>query len=145
MKHPAALVNYKMYKELERMAISWSNRTWSATNSTGIGDPIHLQMIQESVNNSKDRYQTILDNLCSAEFSNGGFGPIYHWCIAHKGLGISLTTKLLCEIDDIQKFDTVAKLWSFAGYGLHKFYQNKGGKIVAPVQGHKWIEKDGER
>ena len=46
-------------------------------------------------------------------------GPIWDWCRGIKGLKSGkLTAQLLAQIDDINQFDTVAKLWRFAGWGL---------------------------
>lgn len=43
-------------------------------------------------------------------------GPIWGWLTSIRGLGEgSLAAQLLAQIDDIAKFDTVSKLWRFAG------------------------------
>jgi len=71
---------------------------------------------------------------------------IYHWLITHKGIGESLAVKLIALIDDISKFDTVAKLWRYSGYGLSEYWQDKDGKVVAPFAGWKWVgQKDDRR
>jgi len=49
-------------------------------------------------------------------------GPIWDWLLAHKGIGESLAAKTLALIGDIRKFDTVAKLWRYAGYGLNNYW-----------------------
>jgi len=46
-------------------------------------------------------------------------GPIWDWLRAVKGLKAGgQAAKLLAQIDDIGKFDTVSKLWRFAGYAV---------------------------
>jgi len=49
----------------------------------------------------------------------GSLIPVWEWVTNIKGLGEgSLAAQLLAQIDDIEKFDTVAKLWRFAGYAI---------------------------
>lgn len=46
-------------------------------------------------------------------------GPIWDWATAIRGLGEGgLAAQLLAQIDDIAAFDTVSKLWRFAGYAV---------------------------
>jgi hypothetical protein len=46
-------------------------------------------------------------------------GPIWEWGTSIKGLGEGgLLAQLLAQIDDIGKFDTVSKLWRFAGWAV---------------------------
>lgn len=67
--------------------------------------------------------------------------PCWEWITGIKGLGAgSQAAKILALIDDIGRFDTVAKLWRYAGYGLYEYYQDDG-KVVAPTKGK---EKQGE-
>jgi len=44
--------------------------------------------------------------------------PICQWCMSIKGIGGSLAGQLIGQIDDIGKFDTVSKLWRFAGLAV---------------------------
>ncbi len=49
----------------------------------------------------------------------GELVPVWDWVTSIKGLGQGgLAAQLLAQIDDIEKFDTVAKLWRFAGYAI---------------------------
>lgn len=57
--------------------------------------------------------------------------PAWEWLDGVKGMGPTLSTKILGMISDIEKFPTVSKLWSFSGYGLY------GGKRQTPVKGQK--------
>lgn len=46
-------------------------------------------------------------------------GPIWDWLTNIKGLGAGgEAAKLLAQIDDVGNFDTVSKLWRFAGYAV---------------------------
>lgn len=59
-------------------------------------------------------------------------GPIWQWVTNIRGLKEgSLAAQLLAQIDDIGKFDTISKLWRFAGYAVidgHREYGTKGEK-----------------
>ncbi len=51
--------------------------------------------------------------------NEGEYVPVWKWVTSIKGLGQGgLAAQLLAQIDDIEKFDTVAKLWRFAGYAI---------------------------
>lgn len=46
-------------------------------------------------------------------------GPIWDWVTSIRGLAAGgLAAQLLAQIDDIAKFDTVSKLWRFAGWAV---------------------------
>lgn len=55
-------------------------------------------------------------------------GPIWEWLLTHKGIGDSLAAQLLAQIDDISNFETVSKLWRFAGFAV--FDGKAEGKIT---------------
>ena len=58
-------------------------------------------------------------------------GAIWEWTTSIKGLGAGgEAAKLLAQIDDIARFDTVSKLWRFAGYAVMegKAEKNKPGE-----------------
>ena len=56
----------------------------------------------------------------------------WEWITSIRGLKEgSLAAQLLAQIDDIGKFDTVSKLWSFSGYSVkdgHRIYSIPGEK-----------------
>jgi ribosomal protein L37AE/L43A len=58
-------------------------------------------------------------------------GPIWDWLVGIKGIGKHTAAKLLAQYDDVGKFDTVSKFWTFAGYGL------RDGQIMRCVKGEK--------
>lgn len=46
-------------------------------------------------------------------------GPVWDWLTSIRGLASgSLAAQLVAQIDDIAKFDTVSKLWRFAGWAV---------------------------
>jgi len=59
-------------------------------------------------------------------------GPVWDWMTSIKGLGVGgEAAKLLAQIDDAGKFDTVSKLWRFCGYAVidgHREYNTSGEK-----------------
>lgn len=57
--------------------------------------------------------------------------PAWPWLDGVRGMGPTLSTKILGLIGDIENFDTVSKLWSFSGFGLYD------GQIQKPVKGEK--------
>jgi len=59
-------------------------------------------------------------------------GPIWDWVTSVKGCGAGGdAAKLLAQIDDITKFDTISKLWRFAGWAVID------GEIDKPRRGEK--------
>jgi hypothetical protein len=46
-------------------------------------------------------------------------GPVWDWLASHKGLKAGThSARVLALIDDIEKFETVSKLWRFCGYSV---------------------------
>lgn len=56
-------------------------------------------------------------------------GPIWQWLLDIKGIGTNLAGKLIANIDDINRFATVSKLWAFSGWAVRdgrREYNQKG-------------------
>lgn len=71
--------------------------------------------------------------------------PVWSWITGIRGLGAgSQAAKILALIDDIGRYDSIAKLWRYAGYGLYNYYESDG-KVVAPVNGKKSEGKGDDR
>jgi len=64
-------------------------------------------------------------------------GPIWDWCLAHKGMGESLTAQLLAQIDDINNSPSVSSLWRFAGFSIDGGKAEKNHKGVKSPFNHK--------
>lgn len=64
-----------------------------------------------------------------------------------KGMGLILGAQLVGLIGDIGDFDTISKLWRFAGKGRGLYYiSEETGRAVLPVVGKVWSKKgDGKR
>lgn len=59
-------------------------------------------------------------------------GPVWDWLTGIRGLGEGgLAAQLLAQIDDIGKFETISKLWRFAGWAVID------GKIDRCAKGEK--------
>lgn len=67
-------------------------------------------------------------------------GPIWDWLLSHKGIGESLAAQIIAQVDDIAKFDSIAKLWRYAGYGINHYWVDENDKPICPREGWKWIE-----
>lgn len=64
----------------------------------------------------------------------GSIAPIWDWVTNIKGLGASgLSAQLIAQIDNIEKFDTVASLWRFAGFAV---FEGKAEKNQKGEKGH---------
>lgn len=72
-------------------------------------------------------------------------GPIWDWLISHHGIADSLAAQILAHIDDIGNFDSIAKLWRYAGYGIFEYWVDKDGKAICPKEGWKWGTIKGEK
>lgn len=72
-------------------------------------------------------------------------GPIWEWCLDQRGLGAGLTAQLLAQINDIEQFATVSKLWRHSGYGIYPYWLNEKDQVQAPRLGYKWLKRGGEK
>jgi hypothetical protein len=60
-------------------------------------------------------------------------GPIWDWLTDIKGLGTGLlAAQLVAQIDDIENFDSISKLWRFAGYAVFDGKAEPRGSFKAP-------------
>ena len=73
-------------------------------------------------------------------------GPIWDWLTSIKGLGAgSLAAQLIAQVDDIARYDTVAKLWRVAGFGIYPYWVDEDGKVMAPRDGWHWRTVKGQK
>lgn len=80
-------------------------------------------------------------------------GPVWQWLTSIRGLAAGgEAAKLLAQIDDISKFDTVAKLWRFCGYAVidgaaeknkpgEKSHYNRKLKSICYMVGEQFIRQ----
>lgn len=45
-------------------------------------------------------------------------GEIWHWMVAHKGIGEHTAAKILSQLDDVANFDTISKMWRYSGVAV---------------------------
>ena len=79
--------------------------------------------------NKTEREKSIKDIMVKEGYA---VGPIWEWCLSHKGIGEGLAAQLLAQIDDISHFDTVSKLWRFAGFAV--FDGKAEGKVSKDIR-----------
>ncbi len=85
---------------------------------------------------------TMIENQKQSMITEGMLIPVWSWVTQFKGMKAgSLPAQLLAQIDNIENFDTVAKLWRFSGYGLAMYWKNGNSEIKAPLDGWKWTNK----
>lgn len=128
-KHPELWQSYLWWHELMEMqkrhrlridAAEKGKSNYSAAFERDMMDATHLEDITEQARKLMIEY-------------GEQAGPVWDWLTSIKGLGAGgEAAKLLAQIDDIGKFDTVSKLWAFAGYAV-----NEDGEIQALKKGTK--------
>lgn len=140
-KNPQLWQAYLFWEELMLMRQRHNLRISSIESGKSNLDAIYERaMLEGSVTIGKKTYQTfhLDDTLEVARKMMVNYGstlPVWQWATSIKGLGAgSQAAKILALIDDIEKFDSVAKLWRYSGYGLYEYYTDDG-KIVAPTKG----------
>ena len=71
-----------------------------------------LYLEQSQLQQVTDNFEKMMKNYGKT------VGPIWDWMTSIKGIGDGLAAQVLALIDDIEKFETVSKLWRFAGYAV---------------------------
>jgi len=146
-KNPHLWQAYLFWEELMLMRQRHNLRISSIERGKSNLDATYERsMLEGAVTIGKKTYATfhLDDTLEVARKIMVAYGselPVWDWMTSVKGLGAgSQAAKILAMIDDIGRFDSVAKLWRYSGYGLYEYYQDDG-KVVAPTKGK---EKQGE-
>lgn len=119
---------YSIWDEVTRIRIKHGNRIATSLNKKSNMDPQTELDFLNSVNLRG------IEEYYREEMINYGMmvGPIWEWLTAIKGLKAGgEAAKLLAQVDDITRFDTVSKLWRFCGYAVveGKAEKNKAGEI----------------
>lgn len=115
------------YIAVQKLRIANMNRDFAATEGLDTNPP-------------DDFLLEIVDDLLGIEKKLFGqmrrvvkHHPAWPWLGSVKGIGPTLSTKVLGLIGDIEKFATISKLWRFSGYAVID------GKIDRPVKGEKLV------
>lgn len=96
---------------------------------------VTMEVKGKAVSYSTFAIDEILKTATKIMVNYGADVPVWTWITSIKGFSAgSQAAKILALIDDIERFDTVAKLWRYSGYGLYEYYE-KDGKPVAPIDG----------
>lgn len=145
-KYPQLWQSYLFWEEIMLMRQRHNLRISSIERGKSNLDSTFERAMMDGVVEMKDakgrtkRYETfpiddILDNAAKIMVNYGTTVPVWPWITSIKGLGAgSQAAKVLALIDDIGRYDTIAKLWRYSGYGLYNYYE-KDGKVQAPVKG----------
>jgi hypothetical protein len=81
---------------------------------------------------------SLLANIKKTMTNYGELVPVWEWVVNIKGLKQGgLAAQLLAQIDDIEKFSTVAKLWRFAGYAIIEGKAEKNQRLEKSHFNHK--------
>lgn len=150
-KHPQLWQSYLFWYELREMRKKHLLRISSAEREASSFNILFEQQMIEALRldahvdpkNKKDIASVNGDpvKLIMIEYGQA-VGPIWDWCLSHKGIADSLAAQLLAQIDDIANFATIAKLWRYCGYGTFEYWVNDKGEIMAPVAGNRWVNKE---
>jgi hypothetical protein len=113
------------YMQCQRLRIANSNRAFASTKGTDetTPEPFVVEVAAD--------FEALEKKIFRQMKRTVKHHPAWEWLDNIKGMGPTLSTQVLGLIADIEKFDTVSKLWSFSGYGL------KDGKRQVPIKGQK--------
>lgn len=114
-----------VYMQVQKLRVANNNRVQAA--KTGMDDNYPDPFVASLVERLEELEHDMYRQMGKAMKEH----PTWHWLAQVKGIGPTLGTKIVGLIGDISKFDTISKLWSFAGYGL------KDGKAQRPQKGQK--------
>jgi hypothetical protein len=113
------------YSQVQKLRIANSNRSFASVE--GEDETIPEGFVVEIVEDLEALEKKIFRQMKRTVKHH----PAWEWLDGVKGMGPTLSTKILGLISDIEKFETISKLWSFSGYGLYD------GKRQTPVKGEK--------
>jgi hypothetical protein len=114
-KYPQLWQSYLLWDELMKMRQRHNLRISSAERGKSQMDVVLEQNFIEHLGLDENL------ELARKTMINYGkaTGEIWKWTTSIKGLGAGgEAAKLIAQVDDIARFDTIAKLWRFAGYGV---------------------------
>ncbi len=112
LKNPDLRVMADLYYQMQKARIAMGSRKLAIEQGRDMGDTTWLASWQERLQGMEGEIVGDMGRLLKDH-------PTWAWLKTVKGIGPTLGGKLIALIDDIGKFDTISKLWSFSGYGLH--------------------------
>lgn len=100
------------YTTVQKLRIGNGNRVFASTEGLDTNEPDPF--LSEMVEDLEALERKIFRQMKRVVKHH----PAWPWMSGVKGIGPTLSTKVLGLIGDIGKFDTVSKLWAFSGYAL---------------------------
>lgn len=85
-----------------------------------------------------DGYTTIEKDIVKEMEEQLTAYPISQWLMAHRGIGVVFAAGLIAYIEDINRFNTVSKLWQYSGMGVYEICQDCGKRVIRADRG-AWI------
>lgn len=120
-----------VYGQVQKLRIANGNRVFASSEGldTNRPEPFVSGLVGRLEAIEKDIFGQMRDVVCDH--------PAWPWLNEVKGIGPTIATKILGLIGDIERFDNVAKLWSFAGYGLKPNPETGVPERQRPQKGEK--------
>ena len=108
-KHPGAWTAYKYWEDNYKQVQAWKNRKKAVEDGKSYLDMTRILLALDAF---KANEKVAKEELIAA---GQEFGPVFDWATSIKGIADWLAVKLLAPIDDIERFDSISKLWRFCG------------------------------
>lgn len=99
------------YNGIQRQRIAALNRAKAIERGDDLGDSDMYRGLAE-------RMQSIENDIAKLFKEELAIHPMGGWLLAVRGIGATMAAKVVGHIGDIARFETAAKLWRYAGYGL---------------------------
>lgn len=123
-KHPQLWQSYLWWYELMELRKRHLLRISSCERGKSNLDAEFEQVMMEAV-----AIDAQIENVKKTMVNYGKVLPIWGWVTSIKGLGSgSLAAQLLSQIDDVNNFETVSKLWRFAGLAVFDGHAEKNSR-----------------
>lgn len=101
-----------VYMQIQKVRVGLANRQAAYQRGADNHAPDRvISEVLEKLEGAEERLQQEMQDVLYEH-------PAWDWLSQVKGAGPTLSTKILGLIGDISRFDTVSKLWKYAGYGL---------------------------
>lgn len=103
-----------MYMQTQKLRIGVGNRHSAIINETDQADSSQAHFLFEL----QQRLEDVEDDIVSRMKNSVKTHPAWPWISKVKGLGPTLSTKILGLIPDIESFTTASKIWRYAGLAV---------------------------
>lgn len=137
-----------LYESVQDIRTALNNRIspTNARNKKVDQDTAFLDFCKGTVKDIDTLEKNILDNVyVNNIIIQEDIKPIYLWLTANKGIGHIRACGLIAYMYPISRFDTVSKLWAYAGYGVVDICQECNKRVLPYHKRHEWISKTASR